>query len=209
MYSYAKHIEEVVMPKSKSRGQGLIPPAKETLQLKIALRYIAPAIWRRVVVPDNLTLSDLHDVIQIAMGWHNCHLHAFRIGDTAYMPKMPGNEIEVDSRSKNEDEWLLSHVVRRKGQKFTYEYDFGDSWLHEISVEKTAPAAEPHPKPVCIAGKRAAPPEDCGGVPGYAHVLKVLRSARTEDDRELIDWLGDYDPARFDVARINRAFAKW
>lgn len=199
------------MPKSKKHGPGWIPPAKNALQLKITLRYISPPIWRRVVVPDNYTLGDLHYVIQAAMGWGNCHLHAFRVGGVEYTPTMPdaGFGFGFGPPSKDEDDVFLGQIVQRKGQRFTYEYDFGDSWLHDILVEKIEPAAEPHPKPVCVTGKRACPPEDCGGVPGYAQVLHVLRSAKTADEREFREWVGEYDPERCDIAYINQRFAGW
>jgi len=190
------------MPKSKTPERRWIPPAKNALQLKITLRYVSPPIWRRVVVPDNFTLGDLHGVIQVAMGWYNCHLHAFRVDGVEYTGTMPDEGFGPPA--EHEDEVLLSQIVQRKGQRFTYEYDFGDTWLHEILVEKIQPAAGPHPEPVCLAGRRACPPEDCGGPPGYAQVLHVLRSATRRDEREFREWVGDYDPERFDAAYVNQ-----
>ena len=196
------------MAKGKTHWRKWIPPAKNSLQMKITLRYVSPPIWRRVVVPDNITLGDLHYVMQIAMGWHNCHLHAFRVGGVEYTAPMPDEDPGFGGGppAQHEDDVLLSQIVRRKGQQFTYEYDFGDTWLHEVRIEKITPAKEAHPRPVCLDGKRACPPEDCGGVPGYVQVLHVLRSATTPDERDFREWIGAYDPERFDVAYVDHRF---
>jgi hypothetical protein len=178
------------------------PPTENKLQLKVTLQYVRPAIWRRVVVPDNFSLGDLHWVIQIAMGWTNSHLHSFRLGADEYGPV--GGEMGLEGPPGDEEDVFLRGLIRRKGQKFTYDYDFGDGWRHEILVEKIEPAVEPHSPPVCLAGKRACPPEDCGGPPGYANVLRVLKKAVTADDRELREWVGDYDPEAFDLEALNR-----
>jgi len=190
------------MPKQKRARRRWMPPAENKLQLKVALQCLRPPIWRRLMAPDNFTLGDLHEVIQIAMGWTNSHLHAFRIGSLQYGMA----ELDRDSELAmlDEESAPLRKVIRRKGQKFTYEYDFGDSWLHEIVVEKIEPSDEPHPRAVCLDGKRACPPEDCGGEPGYAHVLRVLKNASTPDDRELREWAGDYDQELFDINGVNQ-----
>jgi hypothetical protein len=195
------------MPKESQR-RIWVPPAENILQLKVTLRYIQPPIWRRIAVPDNFTLGDLHYVIQTAMGWHNCHLHGFRIGKVNYEVGSPGADFGLPmghgEPAPREDEVFLSKVFQRKGQRGLYEYDFGDGWLHEILVEKIIPASTPHPAPVCLAGKRACPPEDCGSYPGYANVLRVLKSAETDDDREFREWVGEYDPEHFDMDAVNR-----
>jgi len=193
-------IQDLIMPKKASRAIR-VPPAQHELLLKITLKYIRPPIWRRVIVPDNLTLSDLHSVIQIVMGWTNSHLHAFKIGLLEF--GMPDEDGTVEPSVADEDSVLLRHAIARKGLKFAYEYDFGDGWLHEIRVEKVKPASAPHPRPACLAGQRACPPEDCGGVPGYENVLRVLKRAATKDDRQLRDWVGDYQPEQFDAEAVN------
>ncbi len=101
---------------------------------------------------------------------------------------------------------FLSQVIRPKGQVLTYEYDFGDSWLHEVKVEKILPYDPSVVLPVCLAGERACPPEDCGSFPGYADVLRVLAKRKTdsEEDRQLLNWLGSYDSERFDLEAVNR-----
>jgi hypothetical protein len=112
--------------------------------------------------------------------------------------------IECAPRVQDEDQVLLSTLIRRPGQTFSYEYDFGDSWQHEIKVEKILPYDPGVALPVCLAGARACPPEDCGSFPGYADVLRVLRKAKTPDDRDLRKWVGLYDPEHFDMEAVNR-----
>lgn len=190
------------MPNRKGSRGRWTPPAKNRLQLKMTLQYVRPAIWRRIVVPDNLSLGELHWVVQTAMGWTNSHLHSFRVGTDEYGPV--GGDMGLEEPARDEDGVFLRGLIRRKGQKFTYEYDFGDGWRHEILVEKIEPAAEPHAPPVCLAGKRACPPEDCGGPPGFENVLRALKKAPTEEDRELRESVGDYDPDAFDPEAVNR-----
>jgi hypothetical protein len=197
------------MAKTTKRAARWVPPARNLLQLKITLRYISPRIWRRVVVPDNYTLGDLHQVIQAALGWYNCHLHAFRFGAGFRRPieyTAPAAMTDGDPLVRDEDSVLLGQVIQRERQTFTYEYDFGDTWLHEVLTEKITPSPEPHPRPVVLAGERACPPEDCGGVPGYTDLLRALRSPKTPDDEDLRKWAGHYDPERFDLKAVNQRF---
>jgi hypothetical protein len=112
--------------------------------------------------------------------------------------------MECGPELRDENSVFLAQVIRRKGQVFSYEYDFGDSWQHEVKVEKILPFDSRAVLPVCLAGKRACPPEDCGSYPGYADVLRVLAKAETEEDRALLQWVGRYDPERFELEAINR-----
>lgn len=191
---------------AKKRGPKMIwvPPAEKAIQFKVALRYIRPPIWRRVVLPDNFTLGQLHDVIQIAMGWQNCHMHAFRFGDVHYTSQQASEMGEMDM--ENEETVFLSRVVTRAKQKFIYEYDFGDSWEHEVVAEKILPIDPPAKYPVCLDGARACPPEDCGSFPGYFDILEALKAPKkTEEQEESLEWLADdYDPERFDLEAVNR-----
>jgi hypothetical protein len=194
------------MPKAKASRGRWVPPPSKIFQLRVALRYIKPAIWRRFLVADNLLLGDLHPVLVAVIGWGGYHMHAFRFGggsnptqySTQDMAMEPGLDVQ------DEDSVLLSSVISREGQTFSYEYDFGDSWLHEIKVEKILPYDPNIALPVCLAGARACPPEDCGSFPGYANVLRVLRKAVTPEDREFRNWVGGYDPEQFSVDAVNR-----
>ena len=183
-----------------------IIPAQNLIQFKISLQYIKPPIWRRISVPDDHTLGDLHRLIQAVMGWSDDHAHAFQIGSVEYgrVDKQDRLSVFFAPPRKNEEIFTLRRIVDRVGQKFTYEYDFGDGWIHEILVEGSEPMPQHYQGPVCLAGERACPPEDCGGVPGYARVLRVLKKASTPDDREFRRWVGRYDPERFDLASANK-----
>ena len=184
-----------------------ISPAKKAIQFKVSLQYIRPPIWRRVVLPDNFTLGQLHDVIQVTMGWQNCHLHAFRLGDVHYTSQQESEMGEMDM--ENEETAFLSRVVTRPKQKFIYEYDFGDSWLHEIVVEKILPLDPQAKCPVCLGGERACPPEDCGSFPGYCDILEALKAPKkTKEQQELLEWLEEgYDPECFDLDAVNKRLA--
>lgn len=185
----------------KRRTKAAKVPTK-AVQFKVSLRSIRPQIWRRVVLLDTATLGDLHGVIQESMGWHNCHMHSFLIGDVYYSSPSP---FQMDDM-ENEDGVLLADVVTTPKQKFMYEYDFGDSWEHVIVVEKFLPFDPDATYPVCLGGARACPPEDCGGVPGYASILRALTAEKpTKGQKELLEWFGDgYNPESFDLTVINK-----
>jgi hypothetical protein len=171
-------------------------------QLKISLQGCKPPIWRRVQVAGNTTLGELHDIIQIAMGWTDSHLHQFIIAGECYGTSDIDAEFDVlDERKLT----LLNAVGAPKG-RFVYEYDFGDSWRHDVLVEKILPVEAKAHYPRCLTGKRACPPEDCGGVWGYADLLKTLNDPRHPEHEEMLEWLGgDWDPEEFSLDIINAA----
>lgn len=168
------------------------PAPKRLLQLKVSLLYTKPPIWRRILVRDSRSLRDLHHIIQVVMGWDGEHMHAFR-----------------GSRSRRDDlpeRALLTGVFTRTGTKIIYEYDFGDSWEHEIRLEKTEPCDPARPEPLCLGGALACPPEDCGGTPGYYGILEALRNRTDPESAELLEWVGEgFDPEAFDLDAINQA----
>jgi hypothetical protein len=174
----------------------------------VTLKYIRPPIWRSVVVPDNFTLGQLHDVIQVTMGWYDCHMHAFRVPRRGFGPPLREFGSGLDG-AENENTIFVGAVLIRKGQKLLYEYDFGDGWEHEVVVEKILPIDPQGKYPVCLAGARACPPEDCGSFPGYCDILEALKAPRkTEEQKELLEWLeGGYDPERFDLETVNTRLA--
>lgn len=179
------------------------PDTHAVYQLKITLRDSTPPIWRRVQVRGNTSLSRLHAIIQIAMGWTDSHLHEFVIRDARYgMADMEWDPLE---RPRDERRVRLGQLVTRENDRFTYEYDFGDGWAHEIVVEKILPPEPDVPYPRCVAGKRACPPEDVGGLSGYAHFLAAIRNPRHEEHDDLLAWAGGaFDPAAFDAEAVNR-----
>ncbi len=167
-------------------------------QLKVTLEGVEPPVWRRLVVPSEFTLYDLHLVIQVAMGWEDCHLHDFTIKRQRYA--LPDSD-EFDSPL---DETTASlHDVARPRTKILYQYDFGDSWNHVIVVEKILENSG-NSLPACIDGARACPPEDSGGPFGYSDKLQALANP-DEENEELRSWMGeDFDPERFETDAVNR-----
>lgn len=152
-------------------------------QLKITLRYLAPPIWRRVLVREDITLGQLHGLVQRVMGWSGGHMHEFRMPARGFGPPLGtfGNEGE------DEDATVLREVLVRTGQMLLYEYDFGDGWLHGIQLEKTLPLELGWRYPVCLAGARACPPDDCGGPPGYAQLVEALRDPGNKANAQLLE----------------------
>ena len=162
----------------------------EIYQLKVTLNHIKPPIWRRVQVPGEIKLGKLHRILQAAMGWTDSHLHAFRIGNENY--GVPDPDFSDDT--KNERNIRLDSIAQQGG-RFFYDYDFGDGWEHEIKVEKILPAETAVHYPRCVDGKRACPPEDCGGPPGYEYLLEVLADPEHEEHDSMIEWIGgELDP---------------
>jgi yecA family protein len=175
-------------------------------QLKVELQGAKPPIWRRIQVPGHTTLSRLHDILQICMGWDNQHLHQFLINRTCYCLPEEDDSFRT-SRPKNEAKYTLQDLEGEISPRFQYIYDYGDDWLHQIIFEKTLPPQEGESSPVLVTGRRACPPEDCGGIHGYMRLLEILANPEDEEYQEIIDWLGmDFEPARFgkeDIAVIN------
>ncbi len=170
-------------------------------QLKITLLGIEPKIYRVVQVPAEITLRNLHKVIQKVMAWENYHLYQFVKGQTSYAPQ--SNEFSF-SHGLSDKSVPLSDLLVKARQKLVYEYDFGDGWLHEIILQKVLPADAGTRYPVCIEGKFAAPPEDSGGPPGYCELLESLDDPAHAGHEDARSWLGeDYDPEFFNLEEIN------
>ena len=183
-----------------------MPKKKEAVglyEIKITLLYLEPAIWRRVVVPKDITLDGLHTVIQIAMGWDDDHLHEFLIGKKHYGRVMP-DPMGFGDPPVDENIVHLNGVAKPK-VKFRYWYDFGDDWMHEIQIEREVESATGKRNARCIAGEHACPPEDCGGVPGYADMVAILADPAHEEYGEMREWVGDdFDPRHFNLASADR-----
>jgi len=177
--------------------------SEEVYQVKVTLLGTRPPIWRRLLVPATLTLEQLHDVLQLAFGWEDCHMHEFRIGQKRF-----GKPDPDDRLIGNEHAARLFSVLGRVGAKAVYTYDFGDDWEHSITVEKILPLAASHSYPVCVGGKRHGPPEDCGGVPGFYNLLQAIANPKHRQHKESSDWLGDeFDPEAFSVEDVNQRLA--
>jgi len=184
------------------------PADAQIYQLKITLKDLAPPLWRRVQVSNRMTLGDLHSVIQLAMGWSNSHMHQFKVGKTYYGSSYP-DDFDGTTETKNEEQITVGEVLAKPKAKLTYEYDFGDSWEHEVVLEKTLPPEQGVKYPTCLDGKRACPPEDCGGVWGYANMLEVMDNPEHPEHDEMLEWLGEeFDPEAFSVEAVNKVLRK-
>jgi hypothetical protein len=167
-------------------------------QVKIGLQHITPAIWRRVQM-DDCTLNELHDIIQIAMGWQDEHMFAFVVDDEQYGDLERGGDFDHDSRSAR-----LSDLAEQGHVRFRYDYDFGDEWQHVIEIEKTLPAEKGGYYPRCVKGERACPPEDCGGPYEYPYFLEKLQDPKHEEHDDILEWIDDgFDPDKFDLEKVN------
>jgi hypothetical protein len=171
-------------------------------QIKITLQGARPPIWRRILVESNITFGKLHDIIQIVMGWDNSHLHMFNVGERIIGD--PADDEFGEFRSLDEMRQRLGKMVPKAGQKFDYEYDFGDSWDHTLLVEKILPYDPNIRLPVCIKGKRACPPDDIGGVWGYELFLEAIADPNHSEHDQYLEWIGgEFDPEAFDIEAIN------
>jgi len=155
-------------------------------QIKVTLKGSKPPIWRRMQITSDITLVQLHRILQCVMGWEGSHLYQFVIGGVAYGdPGMVGEWDIEDARTA-----ILAALMRGEKSKFLYEYDFGDSWEHELLV--------------CLTGKRACPPEDCGGVWGYASFLEAIHDPEHPEHEEMLEWIGgEFDPEVFNLDEVN------
>ncbi|MGW3040460.1 plasmid pRiA4b ORF-3 family protein [Kitasatospora sp. NPDC001159] len=203
-----QHVGDAVALTSRGRQamaqlRGEARPGDPVYQLRIELADVEqPAVWRRVQVPAGFRLDRLHLVIQAAMGWQNCHLHAFDVKGVNY--GHPSSELDfVDETAAALD------AVVKEGEFLDYTYDFGDSWEHRILVERQLAAEAGHHYPLCIDGAGACPPEDCGGAPGYDDLKQALSDPSHPEREDLLCWLGletaaGFDPTRFDLHRTNQ-----
>ena len=167
-------------------------------RLRVSLLGITPAIWRRIEIPADISLAGLHEMLQAAMGWGDMHRYGF--GLYGFLDRV---DLDVD---RADGVRLLD--ICQPGDTIGYTYDMGDDWHHAVEIEAEVPPSSRIRYPRCVAGRRACPPEDCGGPPGYAHLLRTLGGRMTGARRELLDWLGGpFDPEAFRVAEVNARLA--
>jgi hypothetical protein len=180
---------------------------RRTLQLKIILKGSKPPIWRRVLVPDNITLGDLHLAIQIAMGWSDSHMHQFTDRDgQCYGVSNPDWDFEP---MRDEDSLLIRKLFKAEKTSLVYEYDFGDGWEHAVTLEKFLPFDPQQTLPVCLKAVGACPPEDVGGIYGYYNFLNAYSDPEHPEHENCREWMGDdFQPGNPDLADINEALAE-
>jgi len=176
--------------------------ATHVLSLKVMLRGVRPPIWRRLLMPSTMTLGDLHQAIQAAMGWRDGHLHAFDIDGQQYGDRHTTDDVADENRL------TLNGLLKSGIRRFGYTYDFGDNWEHTVTIEKIQPAASEISYPACVAGKRNCPPEDCGGSWGYQHLIAVLADPGHPEYAEQVEWVGDeFNPDAFGIETADARLA--
>lgn len=174
-------------------------------QLKVTLKGIKPPIWRQIQVPGDVTLYRLHRILQVVMGWGEEHLYQFVLRGDFGRVFYGEPDLDYDGEMKSARRVRLSTVAPQEKAKLIYEYDFGDGWEHELLVEKILPRAAEMSYPRCLAGRRACPPEDSGGIPGYAELLETIADPNNPEHATMLEWLGgSFDPEEFDLATVNR-----
>ena len=186
-------------------------------QLKITIKEIEPPIWRRIVIPSNITFAKLHKIIQTTFAWQDYHLFNFDFGDTVvclpdpeYAPgELYGAGVEELNAKKIKIDQLFT-----EGKTFIYEYDLGDSWKHEVVIEEILESDQDVKSPRCIEGERHRPPEDVGGIGGYETFLEAISDKDHEEYNDMLVWAEKdtggrkFDPEYFYLNEVNRALMK-
>ena len=170
--------------------------ATPAFAVKIKLLGTRPPVWRQILI-DDCTLDELHHYIQDAMGWENCHMHDFRLGKRRF------GDPRVDLDDEDETQVKLSELLPLGKNRFIYQYDFGDSWEHELKVTPAKPAEAALERPLCLGGELACPPEDCGGVMGYADLLTAHEMPDSELAAEVRETFGEFNPTPFSAAKAT------
>jgi Plasmid pRiA4b ORF-3-like protein/Domain of unknown function (DUF1841) len=202
--AYRQALDALRPPSSRRRAKSAAPVRDAVYQVKVSLRGARPPIWRRLRLPAATTLAQLHLVIQAAFGWEDAHLHAFEVDGRRYSRP----DFELWDEAADEGKARLRDLASRPGARLRYTYDFGDSWEHDLLVEDILPP-DGVKRAVCLAGRRAGPPEDCGGMWGYAELCEILADPDHPDHAERVGWLGHpHDPAAFDRDVINSSLAR-
>ncbi|MFE2992241.1 plasmid pRiA4b ORF-3 family protein [Streptomyces sp. NPDC059262] len=192
--------------RAKPISRSWTAPGTTVHTIKVTLRGSRPPIWRRLEVPSGTTLQQLHHLIQVAFGWEDYHMWAFETPQDRY--GTADRELGIRSAAAKR----LDQVAQHTGDQFGYTYDFGDNWEHDILVEAVEDAEPGTAYPRCLTGRRACPPEDCGGVWGYEYLIEILADPKHEEHDDRLEWLGldsadQFDPAAFDLAEVNTALS--
>ena len=200
--------EGQTLTRRETASRGTMATA-QVYQFKLALVGIEPPIWRRIQVPDTYSFWDLHVALQDSMGWLDYHLHVFRVrgpgaGDCEQIGIPDDDPFKGDKPTLPGWEVPITRNFSGPGTTVPYEYDFGDGWKHELTLEAILPRQAGQKYPICVDGARACPPEDCGGVYGYENLLTVIQDPTNEEYERILEWLGGrYDPDGFDPERVK------
>ena len=190
------------LPPKRKKSDGPAP----VYQIKVGLRDAKPPIWRRLELPADISLARLHLVIQVAFGWTDSHLHVFETPHGSF------GTADADLGHRAEAPVTLEQVAPTADSKLRYTYDFGDNWDHDLLVEKVFDRDQTATYPRCTGGRRAGPPEDCGGIWGYAELVESLGDPADPEHEDRLAWLGlddasEFDPSNFDPAAVTRALS--
>ncbi len=205
LYSFSSPLE-ALHPKllMASRRKSASGSSASIHVLHVELVDSHPSIWRELHVPSQYSLGQLHDILQDAFEWEDCHLHFFENRKRQCFG--PPSEDELDQTFLDEDGYTIADLATRRGGVFSYIYDFGDDWVHRITVKAIQPPEPGRRYPACVAGARAGPPEDSGGIYGYQDKLDALRTPKHPDRENVLEWLGDsFDPDAFNLKAIDKA----
>jgi hypothetical protein len=188
-------------------GQGPAPkkPPERVLTLRLSVVGTTPAVWRRLAVRESMWLSRLHDCIQIIFDWFDYQTHAFNLDNLRFGNPLKRQELSIE----DDRDVTLADLDLEHRERLTYGYHFGDGWQVEIAVEKIEAPQKGLYYPVCLAGERAGPPEDCGGLEAFHDMLACIKEPHTDLGREWLEWLGpEYDAEVCDLEKINKALKK-
>lgn len=181
---------------------------KNLYQFKVTLENISPAIWRQILVPESYSFWDLHTAIQDAMGWLDCHLHNFETTNPVTGAKeligIPPDETFEDGINELPG-WNLyiKDYFSKNNPSMVYTYDYGDGWEHQIEFEGILFKKPDVKYPICIAGERSCPPENCGGPYGYDSLLKILKNRKHPEYKSMKEWIGkDFKSEEFDPKKV-------
>jgi hypothetical protein len=173
-------------------------------RLHVSIDGVEPTVWRRVRVRSDETLSGLHEILQLAMGWSNSHVHLFETEDGEY------GEAAADWDVRDEAGVAVHAVLRRPADSITYVYDMGDDWRHTVLLESVTRDEDPDQEvPYCEAGERACPPEDTGGAWRFMNMLEALPDPSHPDHEEWAEWIGSFDPDAFPIGMVNRLLLRY
>jgi hypothetical protein len=183
---------------------------RSTYQLKISLEGAKPPIWRRLLVNSDIKLDVFHTALQISMGWTDSHLHQFISQDKKFYG-IKDEDFEIEGFEMIEENTVrLSTLLKAEKDSILYEYDFGDGWVHKIILEKILDFDPAKKLPYCVTAKRACPPEDCGGIWGYADLLKIIEDPEHDEYEGMLEWLGDeFDPAYVGRRETNQLLLEY
>ncbi len=194
-------------------------PFKNVFQFKCTLLHTKPPVWRRIQVPESYTFYELHVAVQDAMDWLDYHLHHFEV----HGKEQKGARVHIECPWWDpwdmDDDWLITTEVpikdylKKPSDRAIYRYDYGDGWEMSVSLEKILPKTKNTKYPICLDGKLAAPPEDCGAIPGYYHCIEAFDAAdelekrpdteEIEELRERLVWLSGWNPYLFNPKKIQ------